>query len=126
MDTKQFNNLIAIVDLDIQVCVSGMINSKNYYDDEVVEFGSYIGASYTHFAKKENIEMNSKEKLSLINHICEFYNKLIRPNGITKEHAQLIKTKYFELLDEDPNIIQSYIESIVDVAEKYTDFMRKK
>ena len=120
MDNNQFKNLIATVEFDIQVCVSGMIKSKKYYDDEVVGYGSYLAASYTHFCANENIEMGRDEEIKLINHICEFYDKLLRPNGITSADKEFMRNKYFQLLNEDTNIIKSHIEAIVEVAAQYT------
>lgn len=119
MEAAQFKNLIAIVELDIQVLVTGMIRSKKYFDNEVVELGGFICASYYHFSKKENIEMTFDEEINLINHVCEFYNKLILPSGIKKTDEDLIKNKYFELQDKDPSIIQAHIEKVAEVASKY-------
>lgn len=118
MDNQQFKNLITIAEFDIQVGVTGMIKSRKYYDNEIVEYGGYIAAHYTHIAIKEKIEMSEIEKTELIDHICDFYSRLIQPNGITKSDKQLIRSKFYELLNEDPNMIKSYIESIADVAFK--------
>jgi hypothetical protein len=117
MTPEQFNRMKKIMEFDLSIYLSTMINSGMYNRIQTLELAAYVGVSYTHFSKKENIQISEEDKLNIKNFLCEFYLKNIRPE-ISEIERNVIRTKYDKLLNTDSEIIQSYLEKIAALAAK--------
>jgi hypothetical protein len=117
MTSEQFNSMKNIMEFDLGIYLSSMINSGMYNRVQTLELVAYVGASYTHFATEQNMQISDLDKLNIKNFMCDYYLKNIRPE-ISEIEENIIRRKYDELLNLDRGIIQSYIEKIAALAIK--------
>jgi len=115
MTTEQFNQMKGIMEFDLSMYLATMINSKAFNNVQILEMGAYVGASYTHFSKMENIQISDHDKQSIKQYLCDFYSNNIR-SVISETEKNVIKKKYDELINTDNSIIQSYLQKIANLA----------
>ena len=108
MNNQDLNNLKEAISLELGMSLTAMINSKRYSDDEIILVGAYIGAHYTIMSP----EVEITDKQEVLKHIFSIYFQIYSDKFTTLQMAR-IRVKYLELLDADPNSIQSYIQEIV-------------
>jgi len=117
MTTEQFNQMKGVMEFDLSIYLATMINSRMFNNVQVLEMGAFVGASYTHFSKTENIQFSDQDKMNIKQYLCDFYSKNIR-SGISDAEKNVIRKKYDELLNTDNSIIQSYLQKIANLAIK--------
>ena len=117
MTIEQFNNMKRIMEFDLSVYLSAMIKSGFYNRIQTLELTAYVGASYTHFAKEQNMQVTDIEKLNIKQYLCNFFKNNVRPE-ISEIEKKIIINKYDELLNTDRAIIQKFIEKIAELASR--------
>jgi hypothetical protein len=117
MTLEQFNSMKRIMEFDLSIYLPSMINSGMYNRIQTLELTAYVGASYTHFAKEQNIQVSDIDKLNIKEFLCNFFKNNVRPE-ISEIEKNAIKKKYEELLNTNRDIIQKFIEKIAELASK--------
>jgi len=117
MTTEHFNYLKQTVEFDLNMYITGMINSKKFNDSEIRDIGAYVGAHYTHFSKTQNLEVTESEKIALMKFISTIYSRFSKTGFSFDEQQKQVET-YNQLMLQSSDSVQSKLQSITNIFIK--------
>ena len=111
MTNFEHEQLKQVLHLDLAGILFGMVKSKKYSEYELRDMLSFIAVRFVNISKSESILVDSRDLEIILENTFDFAKKSSggEVDSLTRES---VTSKYYELLNLAPELIEKHIEDI--------------